>query len=380
MDEHARKSSSAAGGNTAVPDWMAKRRARQGDQAAETGQDVPPSAPRKLPPIPPPPPSQRKAEVVREAQPTVENSSPFPVALTPELSLDAKPRTAEPVIAPQSVRLNSKSAKPKINDIKPEKVAPANWFEALKEQWLSKDALRGYAVSFGYHLALALILSLFVFHKEVSSMGVGTSLIGGGGEAGGGGGDGGLDDSNVLEINSPPAIQGADKLDTMLSSSNAVSDALGTPALSASSGLTEIGIGPGTGGGEGSGDGKGNGSGLGDGLGVGGYGMPAAGKFVRKGSFTAWTVPQDPEPGEDYKIIIQVQYKDPKQKLTVRDISGSVLGTDLFKLMISRHTAEFLTDANQVVVHIPGAAARVRDTIKIYSSILKENQRLDIEF
>ena len=48
--------------------------------------------------------------------------------------------------------------------------------------------------------------------------------------------------------------------------------------------------------------------------------------------------------------------------------------------MISPHTSEVIPEANQVVVYIPGAAARVRDTIRVYSAMLKENQRLEIVF
>lgn len=129
----------------------------------------------------------------------------------------------------------------------------------------------------------------------------------------------------------------------------------------------------------------GSGSGTGEGSGSGadlhnGFQMPAGGKTVKKGSFTVWTVPNDPKPGEDYRIVIQVKYPKASQKLRPGDITGIVVGTDQYRKVIGISTAQYLVEAKQVVVDIPGADARVRDTIRVYSQILKETQLLEIVF
>lgn len=374
MDEDFRNSSQPLTGNTAMPDWMQKRRARQQSQSPQ-----------------PETPSDTSTEVrgagtavINAAEPeydpasafaSIEEPKPKP-APTPEVDLDIRPapatkpaKRAKPKPAPALVD-------PNLPENKPPEFGSAEWFQAMREEWLSREALGSYAVSLTAHLLIALVLSLFVFHREVAHMGLNTFLLGGDGGTGGEGGEG-LDDSNLLEID-PAAGQAQPAVDTVLSA-NAVTDALGPNAIAAPEGIGAVAL---SGDGPGSGNGKGDkdGDGTGDGFGVGGFSMPEGGKVVRKGSFTAWTVPQDPAPGEDYKIIIQVQYKDRKQKLSPRDITGTVAGTDLFRLVISKYTAEFIPEANQVVVNIPGAAARVHDTIKIYSTILKENQRLEIDF
>ena len=111
-----------------------------------------------------------------------------------------------------------------------------------------------------------------------------------------------------------------------------------------------------------------------------GFKMPAGARVVEKGSFTAWTVPEDPAPGSDYKIIIQIKYRDASQKLLEGDISGSVTGSDTYRFEISPLNSGIIPKASQVVVNIPGAKAGVRDTIEVKSAILMESQRLEIVF
>jgi hypothetical protein len=132
----------------------------------------------------------------------------------------------------------------------------------------------------------------------------------------------------------------------------------------------------------GTGPGSGSKEGDGGGAGAGGYVLPADGRVTTRGSFTAWTVPADPAPGEDYKIIIQVEYKRPGQKLRYGDVTGQVIGTDTYRQVISEQSrrTKYLIKANQVVVDVPGAVARVKDTIQVRSGILKETQTLEIEF
>ena len=62
--------------------------------------------------------------------------------------------------------------------------------------------------------------------------------------------------------------------------------------------------------------------------------MPTGGKAVTKGSFTAWTVPKDPKPGQDYKIVIQIKVPETVKRYRIADLSGRVIGTDKYTLDI----------------------------------------------
>jgi hypothetical protein len=136
-------------------------------------------------------------------------------------------------------------------------------------------------------------------------------------------------------------------------------------------------------GGEG-GAGNGSGKGVGDGKGLP-FRLPGGGaKVARKGRFSAWTVPADPEPGQNYIIVIQIELPENMKKLARKDLLGSlVIGTDGYKQFIPGNTRGFLPGNEQqvqVAVSVPGAATLVRDTIKIKSKALKEEQTLESEF
>lgn len=130
--------------------------------------------------------------------------------------------------------------------------------------------------------------------------------------------------------------------------------------------------------------------------------MPTGGRAVSKGSFAAWTVPADPKPREDYLIIIRIKLPPSLKTYRAQDITGEVTGTDGFRLTVpfdARRPDATRTEKNgnvvplklndllkivdghaQIVVSIPGAAALVKDSIRVKSKLLKEEQRLEIEF
>jgi hypothetical protein len=130
--------------------------------------------------------------------------------------------------------------------------------------------------------------------------------------------------------------------------------------------------------------------------------MPTGGGVTKKGSFSAWTVPKDPKPGQDYQIVIRIKLSKSSRKYRVDDLSGTVIGTDGYNLVIPFDRrkldktkaekngkllpvkpGEYLKIVNnhvQLVVDIPGAAGLVKDTIEVRSKKLKENQKLVIEF
>lgn len=154
--------------------------------------------------------------------------------------------------------------------------------------------------------------------------------------------------------------------------------------------------------------GKGDGDADGDGSGSGGgeFKFKPMGNAVTAGSFTAWTVPKDPDLNEDYLIIIQVKlptsYKSTRYRAS--DLMGLVLGTDSHRQAIpwdvrwpnSTFTSTATGDIRpvdkgdylplkkrvaQLIVKVPGSKIpATRDTIRIQSKVLKEKQTLEIEF
>jgi len=120
-----------------------------------------------------------------------------------------------------------------------------------------------------------------------------------------------------------------------------------------------------------------------------GFQMPGGGRAVTKGSFTAWTVPEDPAPREDYLIVIQIRVPEKLRKYRKEDLSGFLEGDDGYETPLGNFTGKgfpkqfygrFDDKAHQFVIRIPGGAAKVHDTIQIRSKILREDQTLKITF
>lgn len=116
---------------------------------------------------------------------------------------------------------------------------------------------------------------------------------------------------------------------------------------------------------------------------------PGTANAVTKGSFTAWTNPADPKPREDYLLVILVRVPDRIRKYTKEDLSGFLEGDDGYESPIGNFTGsgfpkkfygQFDDKARRLVIRVPGAAAKVRDTIQIRSKILREEQTLEIVF
>lgn len=149
------------------------------------------------------------------------------------------------------------------------------------------------------------------------------------------------------------------------------------------------------------------GAGEGDGGDIGSgfkFRMPEGGKAVSAGSFTAWTVPEDPKPGQDYMIVIRVKVPDGVRTYRVSDLSGQIVGTDGYVLNVpidsnpsrsdrtkteragrlvpvkSRDRLRVVKGHVQLMVDVPGAASLTRDSIQLKSKMLKEEQKLEIVF
>ena len=124
-----------------------------------------------------------------------------------------------------------------------------------------------------------------------------------------------------------------------------------------------------------------------DGAGGAGFVAPANAKVFRKGNFSAWTVPDNPNPGQDYVIMIVVKLPERINKYQATDLKGIVVGTDGYQQQIpgpeysrGRVYLPMKDHTAQLAITVPGAAARVKDRIEIRSTLLNEKQILEITF
>lgn len=118
-------------------------------------------------------------------------------------------------------------------------------------------------------------------------------------------------------------------------------------------------------------------------LGEVGLNVAVPASAITKGSFTVWTDPEVPIPGRAYEIVIQVKLPPHVKSYRLRDLTGSVRGTDRYFKAIQFKSTERRTVSEGVVqvrIGIPGAAELVRDTINVRSAILKEEQTIEIVF
>lgn len=110
-------------------------------------------------------------------------------------------------------------------------------------------------------------------------------------------------------------------------------------------------------------------------------GAPAG--AISAGSFSVWTVPDNPDPGEPYKIVIQMRVPDGTEEYSITDLEGVVVGSDGYQKLIPGGLKGFLPVIDgrvQMEVHIVSADENVEDTVFIRSRLLREAQRLQIRF
>lgn len=104
---------------------------------------------------------------------------------------------------------------------------------------------------------------------------------------------------------------------------------------------------------------------------------------VSEGSFSVWTEPSEPRAGESYKIVIQVRLPEKTQRFPVSDLQGVVIGSDGYRKPIPGSVSGYLPIENgyvRFVVPIVSADVNVRDTVMIRSRMLKETQKLVLQF
>jgi len=113
------------------------------------------------------------------------------------------------------------------------------------------------------------------------------------------------------------------------------------------------------------------------------FAMPTGGNVVTEGSFTAWTIPEDPAPGEKYTIVIQIKLPQRIKSYRSSDLSGTVVGTDRYRQELPGLQPKFLPvrkSSVQLEILVPGASELVQDTIRIRSRLLKEERELKLVF
>lgn len=110
---------------------------------------------------------------------------------------------------------------------------------------------------------------------------------------------------------------------------------------------------------------------------------PAPAQAVSEGSFSVWTEPSQPDAGDPYRIIIQIRLPPGIDRYGVSDLQGVVIGSDGYRKPIPGSATGdlFVNDGYaRFVVPIVSADAEVRDTIFIRSKLLRETQKLVLNF
>lgn len=104
-----------------------------------------------------------------------------------------------------------------------------------------------------------------------------------------------------------------------------------------------------------------------------------------------------PKPREDYLIVIRIKVPGDRKSISIKDFSGTVVGTDNYQQIIPdgcfyftgtgklmpvrvRPSIPVIDGEAELIVRVPGAAAFVEDTINIHSKILDEDQEIKLIF
>jgi hypothetical protein len=233
-------------------------------------------------------------------------------------------------------------------------------FQRIKD-WLRSMAATGYGVSVVLHVAVLTILSLIVITVNKSEEPMISSAFTVTGEVEE------LTEVIALELEPLESTESYDPTELLSSMPGGAELLSSIISPTGTSGTTD-----------------------GDAIGAGaGFNMPASGHVVTKGSFSAWTVPEDPKPREDYLVVIQIRLPEKIRKYSREDLSGFLEGDDGYQTPLGQFTGKgfpkqfygrFDDEARQFVIKIPGGAAKVSDTIEIRSRVLREEQKLTITF
>ncbi len=106
------------------------------------------------------------------------------------------------------------------------------------------------------------------------------------------------------------------------------------------------------------------------------------------GSMSVWTEPRDPVPRKPYDIIIDIDIsklgKEGLKSYPRGDLSGSVVGSDKYKQDFGgrkeRGSLPIIDEHVRLKVRVPAALKLVRDTIRVRSELLNEDQEIKIAY
>ena len=289
---------------------------------------------------------ERPAEVATSLD--VKSTSGPSQSLTPPVPPTSKRKVPKPIIT-----------------VTPEPTEVPSTTVGWVKRWISNQGMIGIGVSLLVH-ALALLILACIYVSQVRKVDE-VSLWGTAGNS---------DEvsDTVIDTELPGDIDAGESAPLQMTNVSEAFDSIGQLGGTIAE-STRVG---GLGGGNGHGRGE---SGDGSGMGVAGPKVP--GHAQTKGSFTAWADPRDPQPNEDYFIVIQIRLPRNITKYRGSDVSGNVIGTDGYRQAIRFKTNETLDVENgavQMRIFVPGAAKLIRDTIRVESKILKEKQTFEIEF
>lgn len=104
---------------------------------------------------------------------------------------------------------------------------------------------------------------------------------------------------------------------------------------------------------------------------------------VSEGSFSIWTEPDNPDPGEPYKIVVQIRLPEGMERYSLADLEGVVVGSDGYQKLIPGNLRGFVPVHERQArfeIHIVSADENVQDTVFVRSKLLREAQKLQLRF
>ena len=272
---------------------------------------------------------------------------------------------------------------------------PEDGGDQLKSSWIAMG------FSLAVHAFLLAILAVLVVQGASIDSDKDAVIDG---NVGGGGGNAGIGDPVSLDLEPLLPAAGANPAAAMVTVDAIASTATRGHPFGSVNGAPESGLGGGSGNGFGGGDGDGF------------LRLPRG--AVTAGSFAAWTVPlgvdnlrrkirerrekpaepgDAPLEGEMYLITIRIRLPAGRSTYILSDLTGSVIGTDGYRQKIPEGVFVLTRDGRlekpprtgkldvknrsiDVVMEVPGAERRVKDTIEVKSKLLNETQKLTLEF
>jgi len=253
-------------------------------------------------------------------------------------------------------------------------------WKKLAMLWLISNASCGYGVSLVVHSVLLAAMSAIVYHSMDDNQSI--SMI--------------ITDADAMPVEFTEIMDLT--MEPAGSSQNQLPQLQQIPVTNTQS---ELSVNPFAAAGQVAGN-DGNGGDTDEGFGFK-FSMPEGGKVVSKGSFSAWTVPEDLEPRKDYMIVIRIRLPEKTRLYRISDLSGKVEGSDFYvqhlpfdpnrKDLVARterggqivklrssDRLRVIKNHVQIMIPVKGAASLVRDTIQVKSRMLKEDQQLEIVF